>query len=125
MAMMRCPQCGAWVNLVHVHGHGQCSVCHTNVEPCCAGAGDEADTTGGVGAPFAPQLFERVFERLGGTAVTVTTDALLHALVEFLDADLEQAAAVLQAGERVGKISAAGPGRHRLSTRLDSQPTRP
>lgn len=34
----RCPACGHVLQLVWVHGHGQCRTCHTNVEPCCSGA---------------------------------------------------------------------------------------
>lgn len=30
------------VTLVHVHGHYQCPVCHTNALPCCDG--DNCDT---------------------------------------------------------------------------------
>ncbi|MBK8976984.1 MAG: hypothetical protein IPM29_13795 [Planctomycetes bacterium] len=42
-AAERCPACGVTLQLVRVHGHGQCAHCGTNVEPCCAGAGDEVD----------------------------------------------------------------------------------
>ncbi len=111
----RCPQCGAFVELVHVHGHGQCPVCHGNVEPCCAGAGDEVRASGEGDAPFESHLFDLAFARLGGARVTVTTEALLHALVELLDVDLPAASIVVQAGERVGVIVAAGPGCHRLA----------
>ncbi|MCB9887174.1 MAG: hypothetical protein H6838_16910 [Planctomycetes bacterium] len=113
----RCPQCGAFVELVHVHGHGQCPVCHTNVAPCCAGAGDEVRASGEGDAPFDPHLFERCFERLGGPRATVTTEALLHTLVEVLDVDLQAATIVLQAGEHVGAVTPAGPGCHRLVAR--------
>lgn len=34
----RCPACGYPASVVFVHGHGQCSVCGTNIEPCCGGA---------------------------------------------------------------------------------------
>ncbi|MDJ0835662.1 MAG: hypothetical protein QNK37_04045 [Acidobacteriota bacterium] len=34
----RCLMCGHRVELVWVHGHGQCPVCKTNVAPCCDGA---------------------------------------------------------------------------------------
>ena len=113
-AAERCPQCGALVSLVHVHGHGECPVCHGNVEPCCAGAGDEVTASGLGNEPFAPKLFETVFARLGGPKVTVTTDALLHVLVEILDIDLDAARDVLTAGEHVGAVRRAGEGCHRL-----------
>lgn len=38
LATPRCPACGHPLQLVYVHGHGQCRTCHTNIEPCCSGA---------------------------------------------------------------------------------------
>ena len=32
-----CPYCGPSSQTVFVHGHEQCVVCKTNVEPCCQG----------------------------------------------------------------------------------------
>jgi predicted molibdopterin-dependent oxidoreductase YjgC len=32
-----CPYCGQSSQTVFVHGHEQCLVCKTNVEPCCQG----------------------------------------------------------------------------------------
>ncbi len=40
-----CPACGRPLQLVFVHGHGQCAACGTNVVPCCTGAGDEVDSS--------------------------------------------------------------------------------
>lgn len=38
-ADFHCPFCNdPGARPVDVHGHRQCSVCHTNVEPCCQGA---------------------------------------------------------------------------------------
>ena len=34
---MVCPYCGHSSQTVFVHGHEQCVVCKTNVEPCCQG----------------------------------------------------------------------------------------
>jgi hypothetical protein len=33
----RCPFCGHPLRVVEVHGHGQCAVCCTNLQPCCDG----------------------------------------------------------------------------------------
>ena len=41
-ALQQCLFCGQPVTLVHVHGHYQCPVCHTNALPCCDG--DNCDT---------------------------------------------------------------------------------
>ena len=35
--VMVCPYCGQSSQTVFVHGHEQCVVCKTNVEPCCSG----------------------------------------------------------------------------------------
>ncbi len=32
-----CEWCGQLAIIVWVHGHGQCSVCGTNVDECCRG----------------------------------------------------------------------------------------
>ena len=32
-----CPYCGNPVRVIRVHGHGQCSVCHTVIDECCRG----------------------------------------------------------------------------------------
>jgi len=36
-----CPYCGQSSQTVFVHGHEQCVVCKTNIEPCCSGQGLE------------------------------------------------------------------------------------
>ena len=36
-----CPYCGQSSQTVFIHGHEQCVVCKTNVEPCCSGQGIE------------------------------------------------------------------------------------
>ena len=40
-----CPYCGQSSQTVFVHGHEQCVVCKTNVEPCCQGKVQESDWT--------------------------------------------------------------------------------
>jgi hypothetical protein len=101
---------------VQVHGHGQCGKCGTNYEPCCAGAdaADEAGSTTEVNASEEPQLFARLFVQLGGAKATVTTEALLFALVQRLGTDLDDARIVLEAGERIGIVQPVGVGCHRL-----------
>ena len=32
-----CPWCHRECVVVYVHGHGQCSLCGVNIEPCCQG----------------------------------------------------------------------------------------
>jgi len=117
-----CPWCGSLRGVVHVHGHGQCLTCNTNIEPCCTGdsANDAAAQThrdaGSDRVPqsTAPQLFPTLFDTLGGRTVTVTTDALLYALSNRLDCDYQDARLVLEAAERVGIVRTNRPGLHRL-----------
>ncbi len=71
---MLCPQCGAEVELVRVHGHAQCPVCGTNVEPCCAGAGDEVDSGDAGGCAGDIDTLLQVLQELGG--VTTGEDLL-------------------------------------------------
>ena len=42
--LQTCLFCGHSVKLVHVHGHYQCPVCHTNALPCCDGDNCETNT---------------------------------------------------------------------------------
>ena len=32
-----CPACNRATKIVWVYGHGQCSFCKTNIDPCCSG----------------------------------------------------------------------------------------
>lgn len=101
---------------MRVHGHGQCGRCGANVEPCCSGASadDAASPAGEIDGGLDPALFARLFLHLGGPTATVTADSLLFALVQHLGSDLDDARVVLEAGERVGVVVPAGPGRYRL-----------
>jgi hypothetical protein len=105
----RCSYCGAPLVVVHVHGHGQCQACGTNVDPCCAGAnpGSEAMQPGANAVPVDAAMLRRVFEELGGSSVTVTEQCFLFALSRALDAPLDEARAVLEAGVDLGLLHRA------------------
>lgn len=112
-----CPWCGAATIPVHVHGHAQCGGCGANIEPCCDGASaaDEASHACTDGALPDPQLFARVFSRLGPAGATVTGQALRFALAEQLATDLDGARLVLEAGLHTGAIAADGDDGYRLA----------
>ena len=106
----RCPFCGAPLHLVHVHGHGQCARCGTNVEACCTGASaaSEVDEPGPRGGTVDPQLFRRLWSQLGGERATLTAECVLEALVRALDAPLDEARIVLDAAIALGHVEATG-----------------
>jgi hypothetical protein len=35
--LCKCNYCGQDLEIVWVHGHGQCAVCKINIEECCRG----------------------------------------------------------------------------------------
>jgi len=39
-----CPSCGLPLRLLWLHGHGECELCHTVLEECCQGSGQETTT---------------------------------------------------------------------------------
>lgn len=72
----RCAWCGRPAAHVHVHGHAQCAVCGTTVEPCCAGApvcvGPGSSVWTGAGASTDESLAGRhaVIDGSGGRMVS-------------------------------------------------------
>ena len=40
-----CPACAKVTEIMVIHGHGQCSFCKTNIDPCCSG--ETAEREGG------------------------------------------------------------------------------
>ena len=109
-AAPRCSYCGAALVIVHVHGHGQCSACGTNVDPCCAGASPESEAS--VPQEKAPpddhSALRRAFQEAGGAQSTVTEAAFLFALARVLDAPLEDAAVALDAAVEIGLVRRIG-----------------
>lgn len=102
---------------MHVHGHGQCTQCGANVEPCCGGAGN-SDVAAGLPASHIdvePGLFARLFLQLGGERKTVTRAALEGAYVARQGGDLAEAREVIDAAVRLGMLLEGGPGWLRLA----------
>ena len=119
MTASACPYCGSQSGIVHVHGHAQCATCGVNIEPCCDGADPGSEVSKAALEPIHadPQLFARMFERLGGARATVTADALVFALVEHLAVDLDTARMILDAGQHTGRLESGGSGCYRLASR--------
>lgn len=111
-----CPACGVPLILVHVHGHGQCAHCGTNVEPCCSGAGDEAEATQPPRLDVAPHVFERLFEELGGRKASVAAEALHNAFSRTQGTDLEEARAVVGVAVRLGILAETAGDAYRPTT---------
>lgn len=101
-----CPACGVPLILVHVHGHGQCAQCGTNVEPCCSGSGDEAEATQPPRLDVAPHVFEQLFDELGGRTASVSAEALFNAFSRAQATDLDEARAVVGVAVRLGILVA-------------------
>ncbi|MSR37929.1 MAG: hypothetical protein EXS02_03720 [Planctomycetes bacterium] len=106
-----CNYCGVRITIVHVHGHGQCSSCGTNVEPCCSGASPQDATTHELRPELAadPKLFLRVFQQLGGADASVSEAALVFAISQWLLLGLEEALTIVFAGVHTGRLMKAGP----------------
>jgi hypothetical protein len=103
-----CPACGAPLQLVWVHGHGQCAVCGTNVVPCCMGAGDEADQHGGGPGALAVEDVLDGFERAGAGAQAITEDALIHALTTRHEVSHDAAKAAIARAVGLRRLGQAG-----------------
>lgn len=96
-----CPACGQPLELVEVHGHGQCAACGTNVVPCCTGAGQEADAGERGGLATLPDLLA-VLEEGGGT---LQRDDLLNRFAQVTGCTWEDGEALLRAGVHRGVLT--------------------
>ena len=125
MRAARCPHCGRASRVVRVHGHGQCSFCHTNVDPCCSGADAANEVHDEREDPpvVAQQQLRRVFGQLGGPSATVTREALRHGLASALRVPLDEAEQVLASGLRAQRLVVSGAGL-RLARRTPKPPVR-
>lgn len=107
----RCSYCGADLVVVHVHGHGQCQACGTNVAPCCSGAnpGSEPSQPHGDASKLDRESMLRAFVEVGGDArATVTESAYLFALARILDISLDEARVVLEAAVDLAIVRRSG-----------------
>ncbi|MCC6784119.1 MAG: hypothetical protein IT457_14850 [Planctomycetes bacterium] len=98
---LRCPQCLRLTSIVHVHGHAQCVLCGTNVEPCCSGAGDEADAVARGGESADLEALLALLAALGGST---PREALLNGFAERTAVSLDVANEVLGRALRAGQV---------------------
>ena len=112
MPAARCPHCGRATRVVHVHGHGQCSHCNTNVDPCCSGAdaANEIHEAQHRSADLPADWFLRVFANLGGSDAAVTAEALRQAVANALGITLAEADQILTDGLRRNRLVTSGSG---------------
>jgi hypothetical protein len=110
----RCPACGRPLQMVHVHGHGQCGYCGTTVEPCCAGAGDEAELAAGPRQRSEALPLRALFADLGDPSAAVTHDALTHAVCCRVGCDLAEACERLLHEVEQGRLLRVEAGVYRL-----------
>jgi hypothetical protein len=106
---------------VPIHGKATCPCCGAEIQIACEGAGAGEAIVRGDGDFVVPtDLFARLFARLGGLDASVTEDALLFALTELQDVDLDGARLLLEAGVHTRAIRRAGPHYFRLRRRRRS-----
>jgi hypothetical protein len=68
------------LQLVWVHGHGQCVNCATTVVPCCTGAGQEADEHEREVSTVTVADVVSAFACCSDGATAVALDSLVHAI---------------------------------------------
>lgn len=98
---VRCSACQRLTTTVHVHGHEQCSLCGSNVEPCCGGAGEEFDAFARGGDAADVDALVAVLAGLGGAT---TREDLLNWFAERTAAPLVLSAQVLERARRAGRV---------------------
>jgi hypothetical protein len=119
-----CPKCGLRRAAEPVHGQTTCHRCGADITTACAGADPVSEAAPHAGHDFAvpTDLFPRLFVRLAKKDASVTTEALLFAICEHQDVDLEGARLLLEAGEHTRAIARTGPDSWRLRRRRRRRP---
>lgn len=104
-----CPACGAALQLVWVHSHGQCAACGVNVVPCCMGAGQEADELAAPpdGAPTVDDVLG-AFAQLAGGASLLPSEPLLIELTQRHGCTWQDAEAAVERAVAVRRLQRQG-----------------
>lgn len=103
-----CPACSAALQLVWVHGHGQCANCATAVVPCCMGAGQEADQHQGEANDVEIDDVLSAFATCSGGRDATTIDSLVLILSERHDCTRDAAMAAIQRAVALHRLSVNG-----------------
>ena len=103
-----CPACGATLQLVWVHGHGQCANCCTNVVACCMGAGQEADERAGDPCDVSVNDVVGAFARCANGSGSITVDALRHAITEHEECTYDAANAAIDRAVALRRLALNG-----------------
>ncbi|MBI5850088.1 MAG: hypothetical protein HZB39_03485 [Planctomycetes bacterium] len=98
---VRCSACHRLSTTVRVHGHEQCSICGSNFEPCCGGAGEEFDALSRGGESADIDALVAVLAGLGGAT---TREDLLNWFAERTAASLLLSAQVLERARSAGRV---------------------
>jgi hypothetical protein len=96
------------LQLVWVHGHGQCVNCATTVVPCCTGAGQEADEHEGDVPAVTVDDVVGAFVRCGNGATSVTQDALVHSITAHEECTYDAALAAIERAVALRRLAQDG-----------------
>lgn len=103
-----CPACSAPLQLVWVHGHGQCVNCATPIVPCCTGAGQEVDERAGEAEAVTIDDVLLAFENCRNGASAVTVDALAYAITQHDECTQDAAMAAIERAVALRRLAMAG-----------------
>jgi hypothetical protein len=102
-----CPACGAPLQLVWVHGHGQCMNCSTPVVGCCTGSGQEADERAGEHRAVGVDEVLQAFDRCRGGAAAVTLGSLVLTVTQQFECTQDDATAAIERAVAVRRLALA------------------
>jgi hypothetical protein len=103
-----CPACSAPLQLVWVHGHGQCANCSTTIVPCCTGVGQEVDEQLDDPEPVEVDDVLRAFGECSGGSDATTFDSLVLTLHERLHCTHDAATAAIARAVALHRLSLHG-----------------
>jgi len=103
-----CPACSAPLQLVWVHGHGQCANCATPIVACCMGAGQEADEHAAAATTLDVDDVLHAFAAGSGGHDTMTLQSLVLLLAQRHDCSQDAAAAAVARAAALHRLFVQG-----------------